>query len=69
MEYQKKISIHLRNLSKADNILIEEVLKETGEKTYSKAMLSAFADFLLYKRRYKDLEGRFIRLVEKHSKD
>ena len=59
------LSIHLRNLTKADLDLINEVREETGEKVNSKALLEAYAGYLLYKRKYANLESRYLTLVKK----
>ena len=61
-------NVIIRNLTTKDNELIEEIKKRTGEKTASKALLQAGSEYLLYKRRYYDLEKRFFKLIEKHEK-
>lgn len=68
MQILDKLSIHLRNLSKNDIELIETVMKKTGCRTHSKALLEAFSGYLLYQRRYYDLEKRYISLVNKYKK-
>lgn len=65
---RSNFSIHLRNLNTDDLRLLDEVLRVTGQKTHSKALLDAYSQFLLYKRKYSDLEKRYLELVKKYSK-
>ena len=58
-------NILIRNLTNEENKVIEEVKENTGEKTASKALLHAAAEYLLYKKRYHNLERRFFKLVDK----
>lgn len=60
--------IIIRNLTMKDNELIEEVLQATGQKVASKAVLQACSEFLLYKRKYYDLERRHFKLLDKIPK-
>jgi hypothetical protein len=57
-------NILIRNLTQKDNEIIEEIKKSTGEKTASKALLMAGSEYLLYKKRYYNLERRFFKLIE-----
>ncbi len=61
-------NIIIRDLNSKDNEIIEEVKKSTGEKTASKALLQAASDYLLYKKKYRSLERRYMKLVDKMNK-
>lgn len=64
---RSNFSIHLRNLNKDDLKLLSDVLEATGQKTHSKALLDAYSGFLLYKRKYSNLERRYLELVKKYT--
>jgi len=58
-------TLTIRNLTIKDNEIIEEVKQLTGEKTASKALIRAASDFLLYKKKYQNLERRHFKMIDK----
>ena len=58
-------NIIIRDLTKEDNRIIEEVKEQTGEKTASKAVLRASSEYLLYRKKYYDIERRYFKLIDK----
>lgn len=59
----------VRNLTTKDNEIITEVMESTGQKTASKAMLNACSEYLLYKKKYYNLERRYFKLLDKIPKE
>lgn len=57
-------NVLIRNLSEKDNEVIKEAMKLTGQKTASKALMQAASEMILYKKKYYDLERRFIKTIE-----
>lgn len=58
-------NILIRNLTIQDNKILEEVKEQTGEKTASKALLQASSEYLLYKKKYYNLERKYFKLLDK----
>lgn len=61
-------NIIIRNLNSEEQKIVEDVKSLTGEKTASKAVLQGCSEFILYKKRYQNLERRFFELVDKLEK-
>ena len=60
--------IIIRNLTSKDNEIIKEVMENTGRKVASKAVLQSCSEYLLYKRKYYDLERKYFKLIDKLEK-